>query len=331
MRSFFYGTLMVAICASILLLTHIYIFFTTPVTPELPVIMEIESGKSAWEISRELMKKGIISDHIMFMTTALATGKASHLQAGTYVFQGTHYPMEIIHILFKGRTLRYRITIPEGSNIFDIGEIVAATGLVSKQEFIQAAHDNRTTSFFGIDAPSMEGYLYPDTYFLSPHMTPLEIMAKMIYRLNQVFTPLIQQRSSSLGLSRTQVLTLASIIEKEAVFSKEKPLISSVFHNRLKKKMPLQSDPTAVYGIDNFHRKITPKDLLRDSPYNTYRHTGLPPGPICNPDRSSITAALWPENTAYLYFVSRGDGTHFFSRSLKEHNNAIRENRRSSK
>lgn len=331
MKTFLYGILIIIICISILLLTHTYVFISTPTTPDQPVMIEIEPGTSAWEISRKLKEMGIVSDPVMFMAAALATKKATHLQAGTYVFEGNHCPMDIIHILFKGRTLRYRVTIPEGSNIFDIGEIVAATDLITKQEFIRSAQDSKTTSFFGIDAPSMEGYLYPDTYSLSPHMTPLEIMAKMVYRSNQVYTHDMHQRSDTLGLSRTQVLTLASIIEKEAVIGKEKPIISSVFHNRLKKKMPLQSDPTAIYGIDNFHRRITPKDLLRDNAYNTYKHTGLPPGPICNPDKYSIIAALWPEDTKYLYFVSKGNGSHYFSKSLREHNRAIRGNRRSRK
>ncbi len=328
MKSLWQSILIIIACISIVTLTHAYIFITTPTTPARPVMMEIKPGTSAWEISRELKDHGIVTDPYMFMAAALATQKARHLQAGTYVFDGKHFPQDIMHILFKGRTLRYRVTIPEGSNLFDLGEIIAATGLISKQEFIQRAQDAETTAFFGIETPSMEGHLYPDTYFLSPHMTALEIMAKMVHRFNQVYTPKMQHRADALGLSTSQVLTLASIIEKEAVSNTEKPVIASVFFNRLKKKMPLQSDPTAIYGIDNFHRRITPGDLRKDSPYNTYKHSGLPPGPICNPGKHSIHAVLWPEETDYFYFVSQGNGSHYFSRTLKEHNRAITKTRK---
>ncbi len=331
MKTLWYSTLIVITCISILLLTHTYVFITTPLTPEKPILIEIEPGTSAWEISRELKGKGIITDGLMFIAVAALTGKASHLQAGTYVFEGRHVPLDIMHILFKGRTLRYRITIPEGSNIFDIADIIAETGLLLRHDFITSASSRDSAAFFGIDAPSMEGFLYPDTYYLFPHMTALEIMAKMVERFHQAYSSGMQQQAGLLGMSTSEVITLASIIQKEAVFNDEKPVISSVFHNRLKRKMLLQSDPTAVYGIDNFHRRITPKDLQAGTPYNTYRHQGLPPGPICNPDKHSITAALWPAETPYLYFVSKGNGSHHFSTSLKEHNRAITKSRRNTR
>lgn len=331
MKSLSYVILIIITCISILAITHTYVFIATPTTPARPIMIEIKSGTSAWEISQELKTSGIITDSYMFMAVALVTRKATHLQAGTYVFEGKHFPLDIMHILFKGRTLRYRVTIPEGANIFDIGEIIAATGLITKQDFIQSAQEEDTTKFFGIDAPSMEGYLYPDTYFLSPHMTALEIMSKMVGRFNEVYTHEMKQHADTTKMSTTEIVTLASIIEKEAVFNQEKPIISSVFHNRIKKNMLLQSDPTAIYGIDNFHRRITPRDLLRKSPYNTYRHPGLPPGPICNPDKYSLNAALWPARTDYLYFVSQGNGSHYFSKTLREHNKAIVKSRKSRK
>ena len=306
-------------------------FLTSPTTPGRPVQVDIAPGQSAWEISNTLEKHRIITDASMFMALSFIIGKASHLQAGAYAFEGNHFPLEVINILFKGKTLRYRITIPEGSNIYQIGEIISATGLLTKKQFIRSASSHEIMTFFRIDAPSMEGYLYPDTYFLALHMTPLEIMAKMLDRLNRTYTPDMEQQARKLGLSKREVLTLASIIEKEAVVGTEKPLISSVFHNRLASRMPLQSDPTAIYGLDDFRCNILPEHLLRDSPYNTYRHRGLPPGPICNPSMQSIIAALWPAKTDYLYFVSRGDGTHSFSSSLSEHNRAISRNFRSEK
>jgi UPF0755 protein len=306
-------------------------FVNTPSSPGKPLQVNILAGQSGWQIAKTLEKNRIITDAGMFMLASRILGKAKHLQAGTYVFEGNHYPVEVMNILFQGKTLKYRITIPEGSNIYQISEIIAKTGLMSKEHFIRTALSEKTTAFFHVDAPSMEGYLYPDTYFLTPRMTPLEIMAKLHDRFDQEYTEKIEQRAGEMGLSRTQVLTLASIIEKEAISSSDKPLISSVFFNRLSRGMRLQSDPTAVYGIDGFKGKIDPEDLQRESPYNTYRHNGLPPGPICNPGSESIRAVLWPARTDYLYFVSRGDGTHAFSSSLVEHNRAISENLRQRK
>ena len=324
MRSVFYFLVVVFICTSILAVIHTYTFITTPSNPPESLLMEIKPGTSAWEISRQLEEKGVITDSLMFMAIATGTGKVTHLQAGTYVFEGRHYPLDIMHILFKGRTLKYRITIPEGSTIFDIASIVAETGLLSREEFFNSAQDPETTAFFGIDAPSMEGFPYPDTYYLAPHMTPREIMGKMVERFHEVFTGDMLRRAQELDMSVVQVVILASIIEKEAVLSREMPIISSVFHNRLKCGMRLQSDPTAIYGIDGFRRRISSKDLKRDTPYNTYRYGGLPPGPICNPGVKAISAALWPADTKYLFFVSQGNGTHYFSRSHTEHRDAIR-------
>ncbi|HRW81071.1 MAG TPA: endolytic transglycosylase MltG [Desulfomonilia bacterium] len=309
--------------AVLALFIHTCSFLTTAVTPPRAVLADIEPGQSAWEISRELQEGGVIADAHTFMVIATLTGKARRLQAGSYVFEGNHYPLDIMNILFRGMTQRYRITVPEGYTLFQIGTLVEKTGLLSRQSFIRSAMDPASTTFFKIEAPSMEGFLYPDTYFLVPHITPLEIIAKMIDRFNKIYTPEMEQRAKELGLSMTEVITLASMIEKEAVVQTEKPVISSVFHNRLKRNMRLQSDPTAIYGIEGFSRKISPKDLLRESPYNTYRHHGLPPGPICSPGIESIRAALWPARTDYLYFVARGNGTHAFSRSLQEHNQSI--------
>jgi len=308
---------------SIALFFYTVSYLNTAIIPSKAVLVDIEPGQSAWKISRTLQERGVISHAPTFMVIAAITGKARRLQAGSYVFEGNHYPLDIMNILFRGKTQRYRITIPEGYSVYQIGTAVEKTGLVSRDSFIKSAIDPASASFFNIGAYSMEGFLYPDTYFLVPHTTPLEIMAKMVDRFNKIYTPEMEQRAKKLHLSKLEVITLASIIEKEAVVEADKPLISSVFHNRLRKGMRLQSDPTAIYGIDGFSGKIGPDDLLRESPYNIYRRQGLPPGPICNPDVDSIRAALWPARTDYLYFVARGNGTHAFSRSLQEHNQSI--------
>jgi UPF0755 protein len=315
--------LMALLCLFVLTFIHTCSFLTTPITPPKPVRIDILPGQGAWEITKVLQKTGVISNAGTFIAIAALTGKAKRMQAGAYVFEGNHVPIDIMNILFRGKTLRYRITIPEGYTIYQIGEVVSKTGLLSKDRFVTSTRSKQTTDFFAVSAPSMEGFLFPDTYYLAPHMTPLEIMAKMIERFKDVYTPVMEQRSKVLGMSKLDVITLASLIEKEAYASSEKPLISSVFHNRMILGMRLQSDPSAVYGIDGFTGKISPNDLLRESPYNTYRHVGLPPGPICNPGLDSIRSALWPAKTDYLYFVSKGDGTHVFSHTLQEHTRAI--------
>jgi UPF0755 protein len=317
---------MALLCLFVLAFIHTCSFLTTPITPPKPVQVDILPGQGAWEISKILQKTGVIAHAGTFITIAVLTGKAKHMQAGAYVFEGNHVPLDIMDILFRGKTLRYRITIPEGYTIYQIGEVVSKTGLLPKNHFVTSARSKQTTDFFAVQAPSMEGFLFPDTYYLTPHMTPLEIMAKMIERFRGVYTPAMEQRSKALGMSKFDVITFASLIEKEAYAASEKPMISSVFHNRMILGMRLQSDPTAVYGIDGFMGKVGPDDLLRESPYNTYRHGGLPPGPICNPGLDSIKAALWPAKTDYLYFVSKGDGTHVFSHTLQEHNRAISNN-----
>jgi len=305
------------------LVAHFLAFLGTPLRPPEKVLVEIEPGTGAWEISRTLEQRGVIADGPSFMAMAVVTGKARRLQAGMYVFEGSRTPLDIMHILFSGRTVTYRITVPEGFDIRQIADVVSKAGIVSRHEFLERAADPASAAFFGIEAPSMEGFLFPDTYFLVPRATPLEIMAKMVDRFRREYTPEMDRRASHLGMTRLEVVTLASLIEKEARNSHEKPVISSVFHNRLWRGMRLQSDPTAVYGLDGFTGRIRHEDLLRETPYNTYLHHGLPPGPICNPGSESIRAALWPADTDFLYFFARGDGTHVFSRTLPEHNRAI--------
>jgi len=317
------GVILVLLCLGALAFIHVWSFLRTPVAPPKPVTMNIEQGQSAWEISRALHSRGVVSRPLTFIAVAVLTGKARRLQAGLYVFEGNHAPMEVMDILFRGRTLRYKVTIPEGFTLFQVAQAVAKTGIISREAIIESAFDPATREFFQVDAPSMEGFLFPDTYFFAPNMTPLEIMARMVGRHRKAFTREMEEQAKRLGMSATEVITLASMIEKEAVAPQEKVLISSVFHNRLRKGMRLQSDPTAVYGIEGFSGRISPDDLQRDTPYNTYRHHGLPPGPICNPGTDSIRAALWPARTSYLYFVARGDGTHAFSSSLQDHNRSI--------
>ncbi len=302
----------------------ISIFLYTPIAPGRLITVEIKPGTSAWEISELLKENKIITNAPMFMALAMVRQKAKNLRAGTYRFDGNHYPDEILKMLFKGDYVKYRLTIKEGYNIFDIAERLESEKIYfSKEDFIKTAMSEDTTKIFGVKAPSMEGFLYPDTYEIIPHMTPNEIIDRMFSRFNEKYSPEMRLRAKQIGFTELEVLTLASMIEKEAQRENEKAIISSVFHNRIRVGMKLQSDPTAIYGLQGFRRKIEPHDLKRNTPYNTYLHPGLPPGPICSPSQSSIKAALWPDDTRYLFFVSKGNGRHQFSRTYSEHSAGI--------
>jgi UPF0755 protein len=302
----------------------IALFLYTPISPGRLTTVEIKPGTGAWAISKILRENNIVTNAHMFMALATIRQKVKNLRAGTYRFDGNHYPDEILKMLFAGDYIKYRLTIKEGYNIFDIAERLRSEKIYfSKEDFIKVALSKDTTKIFGVNAPNMEGFLYPDTYEIIPHMTPNEIIDRMVSRFKEKYSPEMKLRASQIGFTELQVLTLASMIEKEAQSEDEKAIISSVFHNRLRVGMRLQSDPTAIYGIQGFRREIEPYDLRRDTRYNTYLYPGLPPGPICSPSKSSIKAALWPDDTKYLFFVSKGNGRHLFSHTFSEHSVGI--------
>jgi UPF0755 protein len=233
-------------------------------------------------------------------------------------------PRQILEIMVKGAVNLHKLTVPEGYSIPQIAVLVENAKFGSKIDFINTATDNVLAGKSGIEAPSFEGYLFPDTYFFPREVTMEQIISTMLNRFWSIFTAEWKLRAKDLGLTIHQIVTLASIIEKETGAAFERPIISSVFHNRLKKKMRLESDPTVIYGIKNFNGNLTRKHLSTRTPYNTYKIRGLPAGPIANPGRASLEAALYPERTVFIYFVSKKDNTHYFSTSLKEHNQAVR-------
>lgn len=204
-----------------------------------------------------------------------------------------------------------------------IADLLAQQQITDRVEFLRLTKDAAFIKGLGIAADTLEGYLYPDTYKFPRPSAAKDVVRAMVDQLGQVFNEELRSRAKDLHLTQHEVLTLASVIEKETGAGDERPQISSVFHNRLKKRIPLQSDPTVIYGLTNFDGNLHKKDLSHPSPYNTYRWTGLPPGPIANPGAHSIRAALYPVPSAYLYFVSKNDGTHQFSATLMEHNKAV--------
>jgi UPF0755 protein len=216
-----------------------------------------------------------------------------------------------------------RFVLPEGYSLYQAAELLEQKGYFKRDAFLAACRDSALLERLGVRAASFEGYLFPATYNLARNGTEEQLVAQMVGRFRKVYADVTAGGQERGGLSSYEIVTLASIIEKEAVIASEKPLISSVFYNRMRLGMPLQSDPTAVYGVRAFSGKVTKADICRRSPYNTYLFRGLPPGPIGNPGADALRAALHPAHSDYLYFVARQDGTHYFSRSLEEHNRAV--------
>lgn len=317
--------------AALLAVTHLYITFYTPpsTTPDRRIV-SIERGLSFRMVAGKLEKAGVVRDAESFSFAARILGAYKKVKAGEYEFTTNMTPVEVLDYLVKGKVRRYLVTVPEGYNIIEIASALEEAGLVQRQVFIARAFDPALAKSLGLAGPTLEGYLFPDTYAFNKGMSADEMIARMVERFRRVFSEFEYDLEKS-GMTMKKVITLASIIEKETGAPAERDLISAVFHNRLKKGIRLQSDPTVIYGIPAFDGNIKKHHLSMKSPYNTYVNFGLPPGPIANPGKDSIIAALRPAKSDYLYFVSRNDGTHQFSRSLAEHNRAVNQFQRGMK
>ena len=287
-------------------------------------VVIINSGQAFKSFSEKLHNNGIIKDLYKFNLFARIKGYDKKVKAGEYILSPSMTPYKILQILAAGKVCLHKITIPEGYNIRQIASITAKAGLCAETEFISSATDSSFVHNEGIDAETFEGYLFPDTYYFQKDTTPEKIISAMVKRFRSVFTSTYKEQAKKLELSIHQIVTLASIIEKETGDPKERSVISSVFHNRLKKKMRLESDPTVIYGIKDFDGNIKKRHLKTSTPYNTYQIPGLPPGPIANPGKKAIEAALFPADTDFLYFVSKKDNTHEFSTNIRDHNKAVR-------
>jgi len=284
----------------------------------------IPKGSTFREVVRVLDEEGLLRSPSRFYVMARIVGVAGRVKAGEYALSTSMIPPVILHKLVTGDVVKYRVTIPEGYSIRQIALRLEGEGIINgEEEFVQTAFSSDLASRMGIAGASVEGYLFPDTYLFSKGTTPEEVIQTMVGRFKRVYGPDFARRAAELDMTEREVVTLASIIEKETGVPDERPLISAVFHNRLKRGIPLCSDPTVIYGIADFDGNLRKRDLERRTPYNTYLIQGLPPGPIANPGRSSLVAALYPAPVNYLYFVSRNDGSHHFSATLKEHNQAV--------
>ena len=285
---------------------------------------EVHPGMTLKQVAKELSQQELIRSPSAFQAIAYIQQKQNQVMVGEFNLSPSMLPTEILLRITSGKTVLHSITIPEGYRITEIATLFHKAGLADKEKFIQQTKDEDLIRSLDISSDSLEGYLFPETYHFSKFSTEKQIVQKMVATFKeQVFKPSILKSVKESPLSWHEVITLASLIEKETGLDSERKIISSVFHNRLRKNMRLQTDPTVIYAIEKFDGNIRKRDLKIDSPYNTYRYKGLPPGPIASPGLKSIVAAISPIESNRLYFVSRQDGSHHFSATLSEHNLAV--------
>jgi len=283
------------------------------------ILVQIPEGAAFSEIAATLEAAGLVHDMQRFRLAAQVLDMDGKLQAGAYEFGPRYSELELLLALSQGEVATRRVTIPEGYRIEQIAVLLEGAVGLDAEEFVRLANDPEVIARLRFYAPSLEGYLYPDTYRVELDMEEMAAIEMMTWETGRIFER-YATRAESLGMSMHEVLTLASIIEAEALFDRERPRISAVYHNRLDTGQRLEADPTVRYAKGIYHRKLYYSDLRFESPYNTYRHSGLPPGPIGSPGTASIRAALYPvSGSDEFFFVANGDGTHTFSRTFSEH------------
>jgi UPF0755 protein len=284
--------------------------------------VEIPMGASTAAIGRRLADAGVVRDVWIFRAAVWWSGQARALQAGEYRFEGPATPFEVVARIAEGRVFGRPLTFPEGLTLAEMAEIFEMRGFGPAKAFLTAARNPAPVADLDSAARDLEGYLFPSTYVLSRTDTAEELVSMMVAQFRSVWEQVAKGHDLR-GMSVREVLSLASLVEKETAAPAERPMVSAVYRNRLDRRMPLQADPTVVYALSRagrYNGNIRKVDLDIDSPYNTYRYPGLPPGPIAAPGREAIEAALAPADVPYLYFVSRNNGTHVFAETLTEHN-----------
>jgi UPF0755 protein len=290
------------------------------------VFVEIPPGSTESAIGRRLVDAGVVRDRMVFRMAVRATGAGRRLQAGEYRFDQPMTPLEVIGKLARGDVFLLQVTFPEGLNARDMAAIYERRGFGSASEFLAAAGNPAPIAALDPAAADLEGYLFPDTYALPRSAGAAGLVAQMVGRFEQAFGPALRAQAAARGLTVRQTVTLASLVEKETGRPEERTLVAAVYANRLRIGMGLQCDPTVIYALQKagrYNGNLTRADLQFDSPYNTYRYPGLPPGPIASPGVASLEAALNPADVRYIYFVSRNDGSHAFASTLAEHNRNV--------
>lgn len=301
---------------------------STPSKEAVEIIYEVTQGKSFMAVARDLETSGIIVNAKMFSIYAKFSNMRSQMKAGEYLFRTNMNPDEVLNVLISGKSIERKITIPEGLNIYEISQLLDEQKIVKEKDFLRLIKDQKfIESLLGEKLESLEGYLYPETYLFTKFTTAEELIGKMVKQALENYNEVVPDGKSWIG-SRHAFFTFSSLVEKESGSPEDRPLVASVFKNRINKKMRLQTDPTILYGIADLtgvlKNNITKEDILSPNRYNTYTIDGLPPGPIANPGIESMRAALNPSETNFLYFVSRNDGTTQFSENLQEHNSSVK-------
>jgi len=286
-------------------------------------LVELGRGRTLRALAGSLQASGVVSSARLFTFYARLKGADSRVKAGVYQFNDGMRPGEILEKMLSGDVYQRLFALPEGYSTYQAAEMLEKRGIFGREEFLGACRDQQLLAQLGISAKSVEGYLSPGSYNILPGSTAQEVIREMVKRQRALLEELLKLPGAR-RIPPGELLTLASMVEKEAVQPAEKPLIAAVFQNRLRKGMRLQSDPTALYGVRAFSGKVSREDILRPTPYNTYLIAGLPPGPIGNPGKEAIEAVLSHPAVPYLYFVARGNGSHQFSCDLTAHNDAVR-------
>ena len=312
------------------IICQIFIWVISPYKKQAEIkVFEITKGQSTHEVAQNLYQKEIIRDVTLFKIYSRLNKQGEKIRAGEYQLSAAMRMSEILNVITLGKSISYPITLPEGINLYEIADILEEKDIVQKSEFLGLSKDqNLIESLLGQKLLSFEGYFFPETYHFEKKISAKTVIETMVKRFLAVYSQIMNQKNVHTHLDRHDIVRLASIVEKETGAAHERPRIAAVFLNRLRKNMRLQSDPTIIYGIlaqtGILIKNIRKKDITGKNPYNTYTIHGLPLEPIANPGRQSLHAVLFPEKTDDLYFVSRNDGTHYFSKTYSEHKKAVR-------
>lgn len=291
------------------------------------VLFEVEKGQSVRSVAETLKTRGLIRKTAPLLIWYKAFYKSESIKAGEYALPAGRDAREVLETLLRGKIFLHPVTVAEGLTAAETFDVFLAASFGTPESFAAAFTETTDIALIDPDAADLEGYLYPETYRLPKGASAADILASMVSQFKDVFGPEARARAAEIGMTPRQAVILASLIEEETALAEEKPLVSAVFHNRLRTGMKLECDPTVIYALKRagpFSRALTRKDLKFDSPYNTYLYRGLPPGPICNPGKDSLHAALHPAAADFLFFVAKREGGHTFSRTLKEHRAAVR-------
>ena len=316
---------------AIALLSAFFLFDTYPAGRWEGKLVLVPKGSRLSDVVGILQENGILPHPLAFRALVILTDSGRRLHYGEYAFPTPPSAFDAWRRFTRGDVIKYEVTVPPGANLYDVAKLLEGVKLATAEAFLATATSPTVLRQLEIPGESAEGYLFPDKYIFVKPVTPEEILEFMVRQFRRKIPPDSEKKAEEAGFSLDQIVTIASIIEKETGLEEEKPIVSAVIRRRLALDMPLQMDPTVIYGAKRFDGTVTRKDLRTAGPYNTYLNRGLPPGPIANPGLASLVAALNPSKTEYLYFVSRNDGSHTFSRTLPEHLRAVEQFRRAAR